>query len=219
MFSLCRTNICLDGDIPDILNVGHSLLRETGHYCIAMLVSMLMMRCKKLIAVVANAWILFDWILGEMFSSHKNYHSQNNGNEAWISKKRKVYISQLGFSLRKEDCKLKLGPLLFIVSKDFYNTASVQTNEGKNLVKLTLHLKWLSRSFSALTSWWCGQADGHSTPIRSKLFYLILSIDIFWRIKNVLNLRPIIFNIPKTEISHYLDCFIMLHNTIDIWTF
>ena len=165
-----------------------------------------------------DAWILFDWILGQMFSSHKNYHSKKRKWSLNFKEKKSLHFST-GFSLRKEDCKLKLGPLLFIVSKDFYNTASVQTNEGKNLVKLTLHLKWLSRSFSALTSWWCGQADGHSTPIRSKLFYLILSIDIFWRIKNVLNLRPIIFNIPKTEISHYLDCFIMLHNTIDIWTF
>lgn len=87
-----------------------------------------------------DAWLLLDWILGQMFSSRKNYHSQNNGNEARISKKRKVYISQLGFRIRKEDCKLKLGPPLFIVSKGFYNTPSVQTNEGKNLVKLTFNI-------------------------------------------------------------------------------
>ena len=51
MFSLCRANICLVGDIPDILNVGHSvtpmrdgvLMHLNGH-------EDAMMRCKKLIA-------------------------------------------------------------------------------------------------------------------------------------------------------------------------
>ena len=49
--------------------------------------------------------------------------------------KRKVYISQIEFRIllrRKEDCKLKLSPLLFIVSKDFYNTPQFKQMRVKN---------------------------------------------------------------------------------------
>ena len=42
-----------------------------------------------------------------------------------------------------------------------------------------------------------------------KIFYPIRSIDIFEQIKNVLFLEVTIFNIPKMEISHYTDCFII----------